>query len=145
MSGPGVFPTFLYYFAFTYLVVTIVLKKGVTEPLPTNIAYSVSLILGISAGILGAYVNRTVQVSIPLEPATQAKLSTLLEAMGYQPVLRTNGDSDGEQPRAGDYIAYERTGLSSLFSSKVFIQTTGTVATIAGRASMIKRLTNQLT
>ncbi|MCS6815194.1 MAG: hypothetical protein NZ772_16695 [Cyanobacteria bacterium] len=144
MSGPGVFPTFLYYFAFTYLVVAIVLKKGVTEPLPTDITYAISLISSISAGALGAYVNRTIQVSIPLEPTTQTKLSTLLEAMGYRPISNANSESDSKRTEASDCIIYERPGLSKLFSSKVFIQTTGTVATIAGRASMIKRLTSQL-
>ncbi len=134
LPGPGAFPTFLYYFAFTALLATIVLNKGMNLPASTGISYTVGITSGLIAGLLGSYFNRTIQITITTTRSAAIEVNAVLETLGYEKI-----DQDIE-----GYVVYERKRLSKLFSSRVFVQIEGVTAKIAGRASMVKRLEKQL-
>jgi hypothetical protein len=140
LPGPGTLPTFLYYFAFTSLSVSLLLSKGAGIPVSTNIPYAVGMASGLVAGLLGTYFNRTIQVTLPSSPQTIATLKETLETMGYR---ESHQSSESSQFMDG-YAVFERDGLGKLLSSRIFAQLDGEDVAIAGRAITVRQIQQQL-
>ncbi len=139
LPGPGALPTFLYYFAFTSLSVSLLLSKGSGIPVSTNIPYAVGMVSGLVAGLLGTYFNRTIQVALPSSSQTIAALKETLETMGY----RESPQSSESSQLMDGYTVFERDGLGKLLSSRIFAQLEGEEVAIAGRAITVKRIQRQ--
>ncbi|MEQ9550938.1 MAG: hypothetical protein RIM23_15150 [Coleofasciculus sp. G3-WIS-01] len=133
--GPGFWATFYYYFTGMTLIVALlasqVLGLSLTQPLP----YRYGITLGLVAGLLGAYFNRSVTLSLEFKNKkvfTQT-LNTTLAEMGFEPQAEIN-----------NFLVYQRPALRNVFSGKVFVQIEKGMATIVSRASTIKRLRQKI-
>jgi len=132
--GPGLLPTFLYYFVATTLIVAIAVSQGTGTSLETGDPYQVGIVFGLLAGAFGAYFNRYVMIAIPLKTKAEKRhLSHTLSAMGY---VETN--------QLEDVTVYERSALGKFFSGKFLVQIEQDTATISGRSSRIKALQKRL-
>jgi hypothetical protein len=130
-SGPGFLPTFLYYFVGTTVIVAIVAVQGLGMSLETGNPYQLGLPVGLVAGLIGAYFNRSIVVTVPF-PHRGTFLKTLKQALtqlGY-----------AETDQLDEFTVYERSGLSKVFSGRLFIQVEKTSAAIAGRSRNVKAL-----
>lgn len=129
--GPGVAPTFLYYFSATALLFTLVAAKGLGVSIRSEIPQQVGLLGGLLAGVVGAYFNRTiVRAFNPMPDKTlPTTLVDVLSRMGYQLAEEVEGVQ-----------VYERSGLSRLFSGRVFVQREGQGLRVAGRSLQVKAI-----
>lgn len=138
-TGPGFLPTFLYYFSGSTLIATLVLARGVSleghAPFPTQLG----LLVGVIGGLLGATLNRTVTLEIPLAGKRQfaSRLRQTLADLGYE-------EQPADPNQAANLSIYARPRLAGLFSGKIFIQLDPTTATIASRAHTLRRLRKRL-
>jgi len=132
--GPGLLPTFLYYFVATTLIVAIAVSQGTGTSLETGNPYQVGIAFGLVAGLLGTYFNRYVTISVPLKTkAARRNLSDTLNTMGYVETNQLEG-----------ITVYERSALSKFFGGKYLVQIEQDTATISGRSSRIKALQKKL-
>lgn len=133
--GPGFLPTFLYYFTGTSLIVALIVAQQLGVSLATRTPYQIGASLGLLAGLLGAYFNRSqlISVNITNPKAFTQKLTQMLNSAGYQ-----------ETGKAEEFTVYERSGASGVFSGKIFVQIEKKSATIAGRASKVEMLRKSL-
>ena len=134
--GPGFVSTFLYYFVMTALVGTFVAWKGLGLGISTGAPQQLGILVGLFAGALGGYVNRTVSFSVAFDNKDdfEKTLDEALDAMGYHHVRdNDNGVS-----------VYERSPVRQLLSGKVFVKFENGEATIASRSIHIWGLRRRL-
>lgn len=129
--GPGLLPTFLYYFTGTAVILSFVTLKALHIGIDTGIPQEVGAIGGLLAGVLGSYFNRTLSFSVPIQGKKKFRnqLETILSQMGYQ----QTGEEEG-------VLIFERSASSGFFSGRVFVQIEGDMMTIASRASTVRRI-----
>jgi len=134
-KGPGLTPTFLYYFVATTTIVIFVLSRGVETPIPLVNPAQFSLLCGLLAGAIGAYFNShdTVELALKNRGALLKKLKDCLASMGYAETSQVEG-----------VTIYERPAPSKFFSGKIFVQIEDKTATIAGRSNRIRALKKRL-
>lgn len=130
-SGPGFAATFLYYFAATGVIFTLVAMQGMGFSSASGLPQQLGLAGGLIAGLIGAYFNRTITIAIPFQNQKKFKatLEATLNAMGYQQVSEED-----------DIRIYERSNLSRWLSGKIYVQLEKDQATIASRAVHIRQL-----
>ncbi|GAB4146201.1 MAG: hypothetical protein Fur0046_24100 [Cyanobacteria bacterium J069] len=137
--GPGFVATFLYYFASTAIVFTLVTALSLDAEL-TGIPRQVGLLGGIVGGITGAYFNRTVSIVLPIKGKKLFwnSLNPALTDLGYTLCQNAEGeDADGVR-------VYERTGLRKALSGKIYVQLEKDKATLSGRSAQIKAIQKRL-
>ena len=129
--GPGLLPTFLYYFSSTALVFALVTILGMDQSLSTGAPQQMGLLGGLVGGILGAYFNRTIKLELPVESEKKflKKLEGTLTQLGYEKKLEEDG-----------VRTYERSGTSKFLSGRIYVAIENGTATIASRATQIRRL-----
>lgn len=129
--GPGFLPTFLYYFATTAIVFTLVVAKGTGAGMDTGLPQQVGAIGGVVAGLIGAYFNQTKTISVKFQNQKTflKQLEQALNQMGYQQVAEEDG-----------IRIYERLNLAKWLSGKIYVQLEQNTATIASRATHIRGL-----
>jgi hypothetical protein len=138
LPGPGAGFTFLYYFSMT--VVVVAASQALNLPVGSLPLYRYGLILGLLAGGIGAYFNRTASfdVSAPETSVLKTQIEQLLAELGFE----LDADATEQQE---DYVVYRRSGLASLFSGKVFIAwRSSSPIQIVGRAKTLRRLQRSL-
>jgi hypothetical protein len=133
--GPGFTATFLYYFATTGVIFTLVAMQSMGLSPTSGLPQQLGIAGGLVAGLIGAYFNRSMTIAVPLSNQKKklAPLETALRTMGYQQV------SEEDTVRV-----YERSNLSKWLSGKIYVQIEKDQATIAGRAVHIRRLQKEL-
>lgn len=134
--GPGFAATFLYYFTSTAVIFTLVASQALGLSLQTNIPQQLGAIGGLAAGLIGAYFNRTITLTVPVQNQQEflTKLNETLAQLGYQ-----------QSEELEDQIwVYQRSGLSKAVSGKVFVQLEAGSATIASRAIQLNAIRKQI-
>ncbi|ASC69344.1 hypothetical protein XM38_002710 [Halomicronema hongdechloris C2206] len=136
-QGPSFILTFLYYFSGTALITTFLAAKTLGVGLDTGIPNQFGLIFGTVAGLLGAFVYRsvTLEMAITNRQSFLKRLNRALEDMGYQ--RDPDADEDGVS-------VYTRPFLRQLFSGKVYVQVRDTQAIISSRAIHIRGIKQRL-
>ncbi|MFQ3616916.1 MAG: hypothetical protein SNJ57_15335 [Cyanobacteriota bacterium] len=138
--GPGFTATFLYYFASTALVFTLVTALSLDTAI-AGLPQQVGLMGGLVGGLIGAYFNRSISVELPLKGKKTfwKRLDPILSDLGY--TLCQNGlqSEDSEEIRV-----YERRGLQKALSGKIYVQLEKDHATLAGRAVQVKAIRKRL-
>lgn len=130
-SGPGFAATFLYYFATTGIIFTLVAMQSMELSTASGVPQQLGIAGGVVAGLVGVYFNRSQTIAIPLQNQKQflATLEPALNAMGYQ-----------QTSEADNIRIYERSNLSKWLSGKIYVQLEKDQATIASRAIHIRQL-----
>lgn len=130
-SGPGFLLTFLYYFSCTTLIVVFVTSQGLGIDLFSRLPYQLGSSLGLVAGLLAVYFNRSVSVAatFPERKTWLVSLNQALDELGFE-----------EQGRIDNFTVYGKSSLRNLFSGKILVRVEGNGATIIGRSSSIRRL-----
>ncbi len=136
MGGPGFVPTFLFYFVGTACITAFVLTQGL-DPNQTEInPFQVDLVLGVLAGLVGAYFNshRTLTLPVKNRGAFLKRLKEAVSQLGFE----QTGELD-------EFTVYERPAPSNFFSGKLFVSLDKSEATISGRSSIIRAVEKRLT
>ncbi len=139
LPGPGVGFTFLYYFSMTIVIIVVAGSQGLHLSVGSVQLYRYGILLGLLAGGIGTYFNRTVSFDITSQDqsALNAQLVETLAELGFElDVDATEGQEN--------YTIYSRSGLARLFSGKVFVGMRSHPLQIVSRASTIRRLQRQL-
>lgn len=133
--GPGIAATFLYYFSSTAVVLAFVVSRSLGIGIDTGLPQQFGVIGGLIAGILGAYFNRTVSFTVPVQSQKKFlnELESQLSQLGYEQVAEEEG-----------VYTYQRSSLSKWFSGRIFVQLEEKQATIASRAITVRGLKKQL-
>lgn len=133
--GPGFASTFMYYFVATAFVTTFMASRALSITISTGLPQQLGLVVGLFAGGLGGYFNRTIEFSMTAaKPAKMMKeLEGKLADMGYKKVETSKGLDD-------DVTVYERSAIGRLVSGKVYVVLEDGSVTIASRAVHIRRL-----
>jgi hypothetical protein len=131
-SGPGVIPTFLYYFTSTTLIVVFVISRGLdpTEQFAiSNNPFPIGIVLGVVAGGLGAYFNRYESVEVPIKNrgADLKLLTETLATLGYT-----------EAEKIDPVTVYERPFPRNIFAGKLLIRINENSVEVSGRANRIR-------
>lgn len=136
-SGPGFAATFLYYFATTGIIFTLVAMQGMGLSTVSGVPQQLGIAGGVVAGLVGAYFNRSQTIAVPLQNQKQflATLEPALNAMGYQQVSAADNVHIADNVRI-----YARSNLSKWLSGKIYVELDQDKATIASRAIHIRQL-----
>jgi hypothetical protein len=134
----GFWPTFLYYFVGTTVIGALSASQALHLGLSNGQPFLYGLPLGLLAGSVGAYYNRTTCLEISAPKAKQfspkfQQLQQLLLSFGYEAIA--------EADASVGYRVYRRSGLSHWFSGSLLVKSTPTSASIVG---LIRRLQRQL-
>jgi hypothetical protein len=137
--GPGFLSTFMYYFVSTALVTTFFASRALSITVSTGLPQQLGLVLGLFAGGLGGYFNRTISFSYSGGKPKQVlkTIEKTLADLGYHLVENPGGVED-------DVRVYQRSALARLVSGRVYVVLENGDATIASRAVHIRRLRKQL-
>lgn len=135
IPGPDFWPTFLYYFVGTTLIVALVTSQGLGLELGTRVPLQVGMLIGLVAGLAGAYWNRSIEVCVTFRDRAVfiETLERSLAEMGFE-----------AKSELDEFVVYEKSALSTLFAGRIFLRVEKNRATIAGRASNVRRLQQQL-
>lgn len=133
--GPGFTATFLYYFASTAFLTTFIASKALSITVSTGLPQQLGLVMGLFAGTLGGYFNRTVTMEISVKTAKDffRTLEASLADMGYAKVEPANALEE-------NLTVYQRKALGKILSGKIYVQLNNGSATVASRAIHIRRL-----
>jgi hypothetical protein len=103
--------------------------------LASGLPYRLGLIAGLSAGVVGGYLNHSATLSLEFtnRKTFTATLDRTLAEMGYTPT------SDWD-----DFTVYQRSGMGRLFSGKIFVKIDKRRATIVSRSVHLKQLHRQI-
>jgi hypothetical protein len=134
-QGPSVGFTFLYYFAGTALISTLLASQILHVSLTSGIPNQLGSLVGVVGGLVGTYFNRAMTVELPIQGKKKLlnRLTPLFESMGYALIE----DSDKT-------LIFQRSGWSNLFSGKIYVFLGPKTATITSRATHIRRLKKRL-
>jgi len=143
VSGPGFWPTFLYYFSGTGLIIAIVLVQGAHLSARSGLPLQVGLAFGLVAGFLGAYFNRSVMLTLELETVkiSPESLKAKLIEIGFHEKTELVDSDCNEQESTW---VYERSLLSRLFSGQVYVSQDESAIYVSGRAGVIRSLRKHL-
>ncbi|WP_143467750.1 hypothetical protein [Leptolyngbya ohadii] len=132
--GPGVLPTFLYYFTATAVIVGFVTIKGLHFGADTGVPQVMGTIAGLIAGSLGTYRNRTTTLQLPVQSKKKFmnQLESTLNQMGYQKTAEED-----------EVLTFERSA-GTLSPSKIYVQLEGETVTIASRARILRQVKQAL-
>jgi hypothetical protein len=132
----GFSATFLYYFTGTSLIAAITSAQALHLDLASGLPFQFGGLLGVLAGGVGAYYNRTTQLEIPIAtPKTfNPKFAQTLQNMGYTPV-----DPDDIETLPG-YEVYRRSGLRHWFSGSLLVRRQPQQVQLYGRARINRQL-----
>ncbi len=132
--GPGVLPTFLYYFTATAVIVGFVTIRGLHFGSETGVPQILGAIAGLIAGGLGTSFNRTttLTVSVASRKKFVNQLESTLSQMGYE-----------KTAEEGEVLTFERSA-GTLSPSKIYVQLEGETATIASRARILRQVKQAL-
>lgn len=138
--GPGFWATFLYYFASTAFVFSLVTMQGLGVGMDTGLPQQVGLVGGLISGLIGGYFNRTMTLEVPVKnkKVFLKTVKATLAQLGYQE------KQDQTQEAEDDILVYERQGLGKFLSGKVYIQIDKNSATIASRAGQMRKLRKEM-
>ena len=132
IEPPGIFITFLYYFAYTNVIIFLIAftqssRIGVDE----SVLYELSLVVGLLTGVLGAKFNRSVTITAAYRKSKdfEKTIEKVIKDLGFSP------DSQLEE-----FTVYQIPSIKSLFVGKLFLQVEKRSATIICRASLAKQL-----
>lgn len=141
--GPGVLPTFLYYFTATAVIVGFVTIRGLHFPADSGVPQIVGSLAGLLAGGLGTYFNRTITMTVPVSSKKKFlnQLESTLSQMGYEKTETEN-----------EVLTFERSlratakggSAGSLSPGKIYVQLEGETATIACRARILRQVKQAL-
>ncbi|MBE9178775.1 hypothetical protein IQ268_09410 [Oculatella sp. LEGE 06141] len=133
--GPGFTATFLYYFATTAILFTLLASQVLHLGTGTGIPQQVGILGGLIAGVLGAYFNRTTTFSVGFknQKTFLKELHKTMQAMGYE-----------QKAQEEDVLIYERPGLGKVLAGKVYVQLEPETVTIASRSIQLKRIQKTL-
>ncbi|TVQ14676.1 MAG: hypothetical protein EA368_00925 [Leptolyngbya sp. DLM2.Bin27] len=126
-AGPSFGLTFLYYFCGTALVTTLLAVKSLGIGLDTGIPNQYGIGFGMIGGLLGALVNRSTTLTLPIssQKTFKRELDTALADMGYTEV---------EDPNWLDGISvYRRPFVRQLLSGRIYVLITDKKAQISSR------------
>ncbi len=103
--------------------------------LETGLPYQFGILFGLVAGLLGAYFNRsaTISVSFRNKKTFIKTLDQALSEMGFE-----------KKSQLEEFAVYEKSAIRTLFSGKVLVQIDQNSATIIGRSSNIRRLSQRI-
>ncbi len=134
-ADSGFLTTFIYYFATTAIVITVVVSQATGLEIATGIPQQIGALGGALAGLVGVYFNRSVAIVAPFLEKEKflAELETLLTAMGYQ--LQAEGN---------EVRVYARSGIQKWLSGRIFVKFEGQAATIASRAVHMRQIEPQI-
>jgi len=134
-KGPGLIPTFLYYFVIMTLITAFVVSQQTDMSLATGAPYQVGILFGLLAGLTGAYFNRNVSITAAVSDAKtfMQTLTATLSELGFE-----------QQTTINAFTVYKRSSLGGLFATKVLVEIEATAATISGRSHIIKQLQQRL-
>ncbi|MBD2075208.1 hypothetical protein H6F86_15150 [Phormidium sp. FACHB-592] len=134
-TGPGLIPTFLYYFVVMTLITAFVVSQQTDISLATGAPYQVGILFGLLAGLTGAYFNRNVSITAAVSDAKafNQTLTATLSELGFE-----------KEATIDSFTVYKRSALSGLFTTKVLVEIEAKAATISGRSHIIKQLQQRL-
>jgi hypothetical protein len=134
-AGSSFLSTFIYYFATTAIVITVVVSQATGLEIATGVPQQIGALGGALAGLVGVYFNRSVAIVVPFLEKEKflAELETLLTAMGYQ-----------LQAKGNEVRVYARSGINKWLSGRVFVKFEGQEATIASRAVHMRQIEPQI-
>ena len=134
-TGPGLIPTFLYYFVVMTLIAAFVVSQQTDMSLATGAPYQVGLLFGLLAGLTGAYFNRNVSITAAVSDAKtfMQTLTATLSELGFE-----------QQTTINAFTVYKRSSLGGLFATKVLVEIEAKAANISGRSHIIKQLQQRL-
>jgi hypothetical protein len=143
LSGPGLVTTFLYYFVFSAVLGCFVTAQALGLSYQDATAVQIGLFMGILAGGVGAFFNRTVTLKLPI-PKTKKdrrvfedELQAQLGRLRFEPQAEAVEGEAG----AGAIAIYQRAGSGSLFSGRLYLDFgDGEQVHIRGRAKIIRQL-----
>lgn len=134
LPGPGVFPTFLYYFSATALIVTYGASAGLNIGLTSGFPLQSGILTGLIAGCAGAYFSHTTSFTIDIPAPKRAReILENVEAVLHEQGFEYKLDIDG-------YKVYERPIVRTLFAGKVFLKVEAKQVLLASRARTIRQL-----
>ena len=126
-EGPSFGLTFLYYFCGTALVTTLLAVKSLGIGLDTGIPNQYGLVVGIVGGVLGALVNRSTTLTLPVssQKTFKRELDAALAEMGY---------TEAEDTYLLDGLSvYRRPFVRQLLSGRIYVLITDKKAQISSR------------
>ncbi|HEY9896724.1 MAG TPA: hypothetical protein V6D34_15170 [Candidatus Sericytochromatia bacterium] len=134
-KGPGLIPTFLYYFVIMTLITAFVVSQQTDMSLATGAPYQVGILFGLLAGLTGAYFNRNVSITAAVSDAKtfMQTLTATLSELGFE-----------QQTTINAFTVYKRSSLGGLFATKVLVEIEAKAANISGRSHIIKQLQQRL-
>lgn len=126
-AGPSFGLTFLYYFCGTALVTSLLAVKSLGIGLDTGLPNQYGLVVGIVGGLLGALVNRSTSLELPISSRKTFKreLDAALADMGYT--------EDSEASLDG-VLVYCRPFVRQLLSGRVYVLLNDKQVQISSRA-----------
>ncbi|RMF28434.1 MAG: hypothetical protein D6756_00165 [Cyanobacteria bacterium J083] len=132
-QAPGLYITFLYYFACTNLIVLLVTTGGMGMDWHSATPYQLGILCGLFAGILGSWFNRSVKLSTSFKNKTKftRNLQKKLSELGFTQVTKME-----------EYTLYEKPDLKNLFAGKVMVKIddNDNSATIISRSKNLPKL-----
>jgi hypothetical protein len=134
MGGPGVVPTFLFYFVGATFIVVFVLSEGL-KGVEIGNPYAIAIWFGVAAGAMGAYFNshQSISTHIHNRSAFFKSLLDSLTQMGYAETAQIDNLTIYERPMPGRFL-----------SGSLLVQVEDNTATIAGRSSIIRGLRKRM-
>jgi hypothetical protein len=134
-EGPGIGLTFLYYFAGSAAIGTLLASQILHIGLGTGIPNQLGVLVGLLGGGVGTYFNRTLSLEVPMRgrKALLNRLNPILADMGY---ILAEDSEDG--------LTYQRSQLRGLFSGKIYVYWQERTATLISRAVHIRALKKRL-
>ncbi|NJK47296.1 hypothetical protein HC931_02980 [Candidatus Gracilibacteria bacterium] len=136
LQGPNFWVVFLYYFSGTTLIVLFVASQGMGMSLDMALPYQMGTLCGLISGIIGAYFNRSVIISLtfPNPKTLVLELDKALAQIGFE-----------QKTQLDDYTIYSQSNtLRTVFSGKIFVKIENNCAQISGRSRYVKRLKDAL-
>ncbi|MEA5449924.1 hypothetical protein VB780_15195 [Leptolyngbya sp. CCNP1308] len=126
-AGPSFGLTFLYYFCGTALVTSLLAVKTLGIGLETGLPNQYGFLFGIVGGLLGASVNRSTNLELPISSRKTFKreLDAALADMGYAEDADANLDG---------VLVYGRPFFRQLLSGRVYVLLKDKQVQISSRA-----------
>jgi hypothetical protein len=126
-EGPSFGLTFIYYFCGSALVTTLLAVKSLGIGLDTGIPNQYGLVVGIVGGVLGALVNRSTTLTLPVssQKTFRRELDAALAEMGYT--------EDKDADLLDGISVYRRPFVRQLLSGRIYVLITDKKAQISSR------------